>query len=172
MIFSRKESLPPAVRERAGLSRVQRVLAWAGDEPSGWLVATEDALVVVRGDDVSRLGWDEIEHAKWDRDGETLRVTEVGTFGAPRAVHTITVRTPGDLLPVVRERVTSTLVLQAPGQTPDGRAFTLVVRRSPADRSLRAFVDYPAGTDPADPVVAEAVEAALQQASWEVGTEL
>lgn len=172
MIFSRKEGLSGPVRERAGLSRSERVLAWTGDEPNGWLIATKTALVIVRGGQVVRLGWDEIEHASWDRDSETLSVTEVGSFGDARAVHIVPVRTPGDLLPVLRERVTSTLVLQEPGQTPDGRTFILVVRRSPADRSLRAFVDYSAAADPDDPEVAEAVERALRRASWEIGAEL
>ena len=127
---------------------------------------------MVRGGDVVRLGWDEIEHAEWDRDSGTLRVTEVGTFGAARAVHAIPVRDPGDLLAAGARAGHATLVLQAPGQTPDGRTFTLVVRRSPVDRSLRAFVEYPAGTDPADPAVAEAVEASLRQASGETGAQL
>ncbi len=172
MIFSRAEPLPSDVRQRAGLSARERVLAWTGEQAHGWLVATKEALVIVGAGEVIHLGWDEVERASWDRDTESLRIVEVGTFGAPRVTHQVSVAAPGDFLAVLRERVTSTLVLQSPGMTPDGRAFTVVVRRSPRDRSVRALVEYDAATDPEDPAVVAAVEEALRQVSWEIAADL
>ncbi|MEZ5093068.1 hypothetical protein [Nocardioides sp.] len=149
----------------------ERVLAWA--EGAGGLVAAGSRqafyLVPSEGDQV-RLPWEQVEAADWDRDESTLRVAEVGTWGERRVVHEVVLETPGDLLAMVRERVTASIVLQRHIPVTARRGLRVVGRRSPVgDAPVEWFFEYDAGVDPDDPTVRLAAEAALDQARSDAG---
>jgi hypothetical protein len=147
------------------------VLAWA-ESSSGQVVAgTRDALYLVDpGGQVTRLPWEQVEAADWDRDSSRFRVSEVGSWGEERAVHALTIDEPGRLLELVRERVTASVVLQRHVALAGRRGLRVIARRSPrGDRPLAWFYEYDEGVDPDDPAVRAAATAALAAARDEVG---
>ncbi len=184
--FRRAAQVPADVLSRAGLGRGDRVLAHTTTTDGTWLLGTREALVVVgpapapgrmpQGEidpaltQTTRIPWQQVEAADWNRDDERLRVTEVGEFGQARPVHVFSLADPGRLLPMVRERVTSTVLLQRRVVVSGSKGLMVVARRSPRrDGEISWACEYDAGLDPADPVVAEAAAAGLRAAQEEVG---
>lgn len=160
-------------RKRAPMTPVpgERVLAWAETE-DGVAAGTREALYLPGADDGAqvRVAWHEVETAEWDVGTDTFVVREVGTWGRTRPEHRVVVTDPGRLLELVRERVTSTVVLTRPVALPGGRRATVVARRATTgERAVAWFVDYEVGLDPADPEIAAAVDRALVAARAEVG---
>jgi len=169
-IFRRGAVVPAEVSARAGLGRGDSVLAAAVADDGTWLLGSRDALVLVGDGAVLQLPWERIETADWDRDRSRLRVSEVGEFGQVRPVHTLTVPDPGLLLPMVRERVTASVLLQR--RVPVvGRLGVLVVARRPprGQGDIVWAVEFDAGLDPGDPLVADAAADALRAAQEELG---
>lgn len=175
--FRRATQVPADVLSRAGLGRGDRVLAHTTTTDGTWLLGTREALLVVGPAsssvdpvDTLRIPWQQVEAADWNRDDERLRVTEVGEFGQVRPVHVFSLADPGRLLPMVRERVTSTVLLQRRVVVSGSKGLTVVARRSPRrDGKISWACEYDVGLDPADPVVAEAAAAGLRAAQEEVG---
>lgn len=147
------------------------MLAHTGASDGTWLLGTRSGLVIV-GEVVETLRWEQVESADWNRDEDRLRVSEVGEFGQPRATHEFTLADPGRLLQLIRERVTASVLLQRRVTLPGSRSgFTVVARRSPdRDGEIGWAVEYDVGVDPADPVVREAADACLRAAQDEVGS--
>ena len=142
----------------------ERVLAWASTD-QGVVGGTRDALYVPGG----RIPWEQVEAADWDNETSVLLVREVGSWGAPRPEHRLTVDEPGRLLELVRERVTASIVLQRHVPVEGRRGLKVIARRAPRGHEpLRWFFDYDAGIDPADPRVAELADGALAAARAEV----
>jgi hypothetical protein len=166
-----RSSLPREVAVRVH----GRPLAFAEATDGTWLVATRDALFVVdaegSGAVETRIPWEQVEGADWDREGSRLRVTEVGRFGEPRPSYVFTLpdQEPASLLQLIRERVTASVVLQR-GQLVSGKLGLKVIgRRSPSGGPITWMHEYDDGVDPDEPSVAEAAEALLQQARADVG---
>jgi hypothetical protein len=158
----------PSVDVTAG----EKVLAWA-ESTSGPVVAgTRDALYLTSSgaEADTRLPWEQVEAADWDRDTSRLRISEVGSWGEERVVHALTIEDPGRLLELVRERVTASVVLQRHVPLSGRRGLRVIARRAPrGDRPLAWFYEYDEGVDPHDPAVRAAAEAALAAARDEVG---
>jgi hypothetical protein len=162
--------VPAGVRERARLSRGERVLAGAVTGDDTWLVGTRDALVIVTADDSTRVPWERVETADWAREQERLRVAEVGEFGQPRPVHTFTVTEPRRLLQLVRERVTASVVMQRRVVVRGRRGVLVIGRRAPrGDGEISWAFEYDEDVDPDDPMVRLVVDEALAAAQGEVG---
>jgi hypothetical protein len=169
-IFRRGTTVPAGVSARAGLGPGDAVLAAAVADDGTWLLGSRDALVLVNDEGALRLPWERVETVDWDRDESRLRVSEVGEFGQVRPVHSLTVPDPGLLLPMVRERVTASVLLQR--RVPvSGRLGVLVVaRRPPRGRGeITWAVEYDAGLDPDDPMVAWAAADGLRTTQDELG---
>jgi hypothetical protein len=144
----------------------EKVLAWT-DAAEGPVAGTAAALYLPGG---IRLPWEQVESADWDLESETLKVTEVGTWGAPRPVHALLLRDPALLLQLVRERVTATVVLQRHVAIRGGSGVRVIARRAPTGtRELSWLFEYDEGVDPADPFVDHAAQEALAAARDEVG---
>ncbi len=170
-LFSRAHSAPDDVVARAGLARGTKVLAAAGDRAGTWLLGTRDHLVVVPTEgEPTRLPWEQVESAEWHRDDDRLRVSEVGTFGRPRPVHDFLIDEPGQLLTLVRERVTASVVLQRRVTVRDGRGLTVVARRAPRGTGdLTWSYELDPGLDPDDPEVRRLAEQGVRAAAEELG---
>lgn len=149
----------------------ERALAWADCTGGGVVAGTREAFyLAMPGRDTVRLPWEGVEAADWDREGSVLRVAEVGTWGEQRAVHEVVLEDPRDLLQLVRERVTASIVLQRHVPVAGRRGLRVVGRRSPVgDSPVSWFFDYDAGVDPADPAVRRAASEALAQARADLG---
>jgi hypothetical protein len=147
------------------------VLAWAESSSGAVVAGTRDALYVVSpGSRDTRLPWEQVEAADWDRETSRLRISEVGSWGEERVERAITIEDPGHLLELVRERVTASVVLQRHVPLRGRRGLRVIARRAPrGDRPLVWFYEYDKGIDPDDPDVRAAADAALAAARDEVG---
>jgi hypothetical protein len=137
----------------------------------GWVAGTRDALYVAG----SRVPWEEVQAADWDRDEGRLRVSEVGTWGLPRPVHDLTVpdsaaKDTDRLLQLLRERVTASVLLSRHVPVTGRRGVRIVARRAPSGGSeVQWLYEYDEGVDPDDPFVRAAAETALAAAKADVG---
>ncbi len=169
MRLSRRSQPPVRVAEG------EKVLAWAG-APDGVVAGTRDALYVQLSPAApqaaveARIPWELVEAADWDRETALLRVSEVGTWGAPRPEHRVTLEEPGRLLELVRERVTASVVLQRHVPVRGRRGVRVIGRRAPrGDRPISWVYEYDEGVDPTDPEVVRLAREALAAAREEVG---
>jgi hypothetical protein len=148
------------------LATGERPLATSTTADGVTVAGTRDALHI--GD--LRLPWEVVEKAEWDADSSTLTVTEVGSWGEVRPVHTLVVADPGRLLELVRERVTASVVLQRFVPVHGRRGLFVIARRAPrGNQPLQWVYEFQEGVDPDDPRVRRAAEAALEQARHDVG---
>ncbi|HET9996842.1 MAG TPA: hypothetical protein VFQ17_04960 [Nocardioides sp.] len=153
-------------RPRVDVAPGERVLAWTEATTGEVLAGTREALYLGG----TRLAWEDVEAADWDRETEVFRVIEVGTWGEVRGEHRFAIREPRRLLELVRERVTASVLLVRHVPLEGRRGLRVIARRSPAgDRGVRWLYEYDAGIDPGDPVVRLAAENALADARSEVG---
>ncbi len=166
----RRAAVPPEVLERT-VGSGERVLASAQAADGTWLVGTRDRLYAVSADgEPTTLRWEEVQHADWDRDTETLRVERIGPGGVPVVAGSWQVTEPGALLTLVRERISASVLLQRRVDIARKRGFTVIARRPPSGQGdVTWAVEYDAGVDPGDPAVDTAVEAALRDAQESVG---
>jgi hypothetical protein len=156
----------PGRRPEVPVGPGERILAWAATDDGTTAAGTRDAFYV--GD--VRIPWEQVEAADWDADASVLRVSEVGTWGQARPEHVLALAEPGRLLELVRERVTSTVVLQRHVRVHGRRGLRVIARRAPSgDRRVTWVYEYDAGVEPDDPAVRAAARAALAQAREEVG---
>lgn len=148
----------------------ERVLAWSGDDDTVVAGTREAFYLSAAGRDVVRLPWERVEAADWDRDESVLRVAEAGVWGEQRLVHEVVLEDPRNLLQLVRERVTASIVLQRHIPVFQRRGLRVVGRRSPAgDAPVEWSFQYDEGVDPDDPTVRRAASAALAQARADTG---
>jgi hypothetical protein len=144
----------------------EKVLAWASSG-TGPVAGSRSALYLPGA---VRIPWEQVESADWDLETETLKVTEVGTWGEPRPTHSLVLSEPARLLQLVRERVTASVALQRHVPIRDGLGVRVIARRAPAGaRELTWLFEYDAGIDPDDPFVAHAAQEALTAARDELG---
>ncbi len=172
-LFDRGGRVPADVLARAALGRGERVLARARATDGTWLLGTRDALLVVPAAQPAgrvRIPWERVESAEWERDDDRLRVSEVADFGRPRPVHTFTLPDPGPLLPMIRERVTASVLLQRRVDVLGRKGLRVVARRAPhGDGEVIWAYELDPGVDPGNPDVAAAAAAGLRAAQRELG---
>ena len=122
------------------------------------------------GEETRRVPWEQVEAADWDRDTDTFRLSEVGTWGEQRPVHTAVLADPGRLLELVRERVTASVVLQRHVVVSGRRGLRVIARRAPSGAGGVQWVyEYDEGVDPDDPAVRALARDALEAMRHEVG---
>ena len=152
------------------VARGERVLASATTAEGTVLAGTRDAFFVVTDGDTRRVPWEQVEAAGWDRDTDTFRLSEVGSWGEQRPVHTATLDEPGRLLELVHERVTASVVLQRHVSLGGRRGLRVIARRAPSGAGGVQWVyEYDEGVDPDDPTVRAAAREALELARRDVG---
>jgi hypothetical protein len=148
----------------------ERVLAAATAADGTELAGTRDAFYVVTDGATRRVPWEEVEAADWDSDTDLFRLSEVGSWGERRPVHTATLTEPGRLLELVRERVTASVVLQRHVPVAGRRGLRVIARRAPSGAGRIQWVyEYDEGVDPDDPLVREAAREALEVMRRDVG---
>jgi hypothetical protein len=171
--FDRTPPAPADVVGRAGLSRGEKVLAATEAADGTWLLGTRDALLVVAPAGAAaptRIPWERVQAADWSRDDDRLRVVEVGEYGRPQPVHELVLEDPGAFLPMVRERVTASVVLQRRVEVRDGQGLKVLARRPPSGRGEITWAyELDPGLDPEDPQVRAAAEAGLRAGAEELG---
>jgi hypothetical protein len=148
----------------------EKVLAATTAVDGTELAGTRDAFYVVSDGATRRVPWEQVEAADWDRDTDVFRLSEVGSWGEQRSVHTATLTEPGRLPELVRERVTASVVLQRHVTVSGRRGLRVIARRAPSGKGRITWVyEYDEGVDPDDPVVREAAREALEVMRRDVG---
>jgi len=149
----------------------EKLLAATRAADGTWLLATHERLAAVRtGGEVVLLRWEDVHRADWDRDTATLRVEAVRDYGESVAASAYRIEDPGALVPLVRERVDASVVLQRKVRVVGKRGFTVVARRPPSGAGeLKWSFEFDPGIDPTDPVVATATDLALGEAQESLG---
>ncbi|GAA1940155.1 hypothetical protein [Nocardioides hwasunensis] len=156
----------PSVAVAAG----ERVLAAATAADGTVVAGTRDAFYVVAEGETRRVPWEQVEAAHWDRDTDLFTLSEVGSWGELRPVHTVTLEEPGRLLELVRERVTASIVLQRRVSLGTRRGMRVIARRAPSGAGGVQWVnEYDEGVDPDDPAVRAAALEALETMQRDVG---
>ncbi|MGH3343911.1 MAG: hypothetical protein ACRDPK_13780 [Carbonactinosporaceae bacterium] len=164
---SRHGGLPGEVRAALSLERGERVLAQGRDQAGGRVVATDRALYVLTGHGSrTRLAWESVGAAVWDEDTAMMDVRE-----SPPALarHQIALSAPGFLPEVVRERVTTTIVVNQHVALHGGRGVRVVARRAPGTDEIRWSLTLDPGLDPDDPQVRSAAHRALADVRAQTG---
>ena len=170
--FGRSGAVPAAALEGAQLRPGEKPLAAAATKTGAWVIGTRDALHIIGapGTATTRIPWERVERADWDNESELLRVTEVGEFGQPRPEYTFDIDEPGQLLQLLRERVTASVVLQRRVVVTGREGLVVIARRPPQGTGEITWAyELDAGVDPADPRVMAAAEAGLRAAAEELG---
>ena len=161
--------LPSDVRAQLPLDHHERALAWANDRSGRWYVGTDRALHLANGDGFRRIGWEQVERADWQRDTSTLSVVEVSPWGEPEPRTDIEVDDPGQLLELLRERVTKSVVVTIFARVRGRAGLSVVGRRSPVgDGPIVWSYLLAEGLDPTDPEVVDVAERTLQEAEQEL----
>lgn len=143
----------------------ERLLAWAETTDGTVIGGTRDAFYAP-----TRVPWEQVEAADWDRETSRLRVSEVGSFGAARPEHLYDLADAGRLVQLVRERVTASVVYQRHVPVDGRRGVRVIARRAPGRPGPLSWVyEYDEGVDPDDPFVRLAAGQALAEARDEVG---
>jgi hypothetical protein len=170
-MFSRKTDLPPDVKASLKLPRGESVLAATVDDSgTGWLVGSRRALYVGGQDRWTRLPWERIDRATWDRDAEQLEVYEVADFGEVQPRHVRRLAEPGRLLELLHERVTASVVITRHVPLGGSHGLRIVGRRAPGtDEPVVWSAVLDDALDPQDPEVAAAVRQGLAAARAELG---
>lgn len=169
MPSSRRFRLPAAAREDLALEARERPLAWAKDRQGRWYVGTDRALHLADGDGFRRLSWELIERADWQRDTGRLAVVEVSGWGEPEPRTEIEVDDPGQLLELLRERVTKSVVATVFARVRGRAGLSVIGRRSPVGGGPIVWTCLLAeGLDPDDPAVIDVAEQTLREAEREL----
>jgi len=161
--------LPSDVAAALDLHEGERPLAWASGRAARWLVGTASALHLDLPQGGRRVGWEQIERAEWSQDSDTLAIVEVTGWGLPERRTEFALTDPGQLLELLRERVTKSVVLTVFAPVRGRRGINVVGRRSPTGSgSIQWSYVLAEGLDPADPYVAEVAERTLAEAQAEL----
>ena len=150
----------------------ERLLAWAGGGPGVVVGGTREALYLLDAgrDEPHRIPWELVQAADWDSDASVLRVSEVGHWGEERPEHRFELEDPRQLLQLVRERVSASVLLQRHVPIEGRRGLRVIARRaSTGEREVAWLYEYDEGIDPADPVVRRLAAEALTAAREEIG---
>lgn len=165
----RADRPPPAVLARLDLGRGERVLAWAVDRDGRWHLGSDRALHLADGDGYRRLGWEEIERAEWLGDEERLALVEAADWGEAERRHEIEVAEPGELVDLLRERVTRSVLTTAYAKVRGRAGISVVARRSPVgDGPVQWSYVLADGLDPDDPDVTAVAERLQRVAAAEL----
>lgn len=155
-------------REEVQLDRHEKVLASA-ESPAGWVVATTHALWLPHRTGMTRLGWESIDNASWDRDASALAVRQADALGGRARRFAVRMDDESDLLLIIKERVRSTLVTTRHVRLDADRGATIVARRPPGQDALTWSVSLDGATDLDDPQQRQVIEQALDALRAELG---
>ena len=159
---------PEPWREDVSLASGERVLL-ARECPSGWIVATTDALWLPERNSSVRVGWEAVDSATWDRESSTLTVRQTALLGQRPRRWVVRMNDDRDLLLLIKERVRASLVDTRHIVIDDDLGVTIVARRAPRADYLSWAVSVDPGIDVDDPDVRARIDDALRMLRRDLG---
>lgn len=167
--WQRRPRPPADVFASLHLQPNERPLAWALDRDGRWHVGSDRALHLASQQGYFRLAWEQVERAEWQRDTERLAIVEAADWGEPERRHELPLDDPGQLLELLRERVTKSVLITSTARVRPRADITVVARRSPVgDGPVVLSYVLAEGLEPDDPQVAAVAEELRSQ----IGREL
>jgi hypothetical protein len=155
---------PPAQARRV-VADGERVIAWGSDGLGQPVVVSTVALYVPgRSGDHERLPFETVASAVWA--DPTLELTLVGRRGVR---HLVRLDEPGEVPPVVRERVMASIALSEHIDFADGGGARITARRVPGEEQVTWNVVFDSGLDAADPGLRGQANAAIAQLKASTG---
>lgn len=144
----------------------ERVLAAVKDATGAWVVGTNLHLHVPdatdrTGREHAVLGWERIDKATWHQDESRLVVAMLPIDGLPVARFGIVLPEPAHLPELVRERVTSTILVSQHVPLVGRSGAKIFGRRAPGSEEIAWSVVYDAGVDPASPAIEDRLQEQL-----------
>ncbi len=106
------------------------------------------------------LGWNEIDQVVWESDESRLDLVTLPIDG-PARVYQVHLAAPSRLPELIRERVTSSIVVNEHVQLNGRRGAKIIARRLPGVDELDWIVIYDSGIDGDDPDVNQGVRRAV-----------
>jgi len=131
-----RRGIPTEIGAAVDLDRGERPLAWTTDSAGRHIVATDRDLILQRNPPVyERIGWESIDQASY-ADG-VLSLTLVPSNDEPAARLRIPVGDDTKLAVVIRDRVTSSIVVNQHMMLQGNKGLRVVARRRFGDPRLR-----------------------------------
>ncbi len=131
-----RRGIPTEICAAVGLDRGERALAWTTDIAGRHIVATDRDLILQRNPPgYERIGWESIDQASYAN--EVLSLTLVPADGDPSARLRIPVGDDTKLAVVIRDRVTSSIVVNQHMVVEGNKGLRIVARRRFGDSTLR-----------------------------------
>ena len=162
-----RRGIPTEIGAAVRLDRGERPLAWTTDIAGRHIVATDHDLILQRNPPAyERIGWESIDQASYS-DG-VLSLTLVSTSGEPPARLRIPVGDDTKLAVVIRDRVTSSIVVNQHMVLEGGGALRVVARRRFGDPTLRWGYVADSGTT-LDQTFRDAADDLVEQVQRESG---
>ncbi len=159
----------PGFRRRSGRrSPASGPLAAARAEDDAWLVGTRDRLHAV-GETSLSWPWEQVLRADWDDDERRFEVVPVSDFGTPLETRAYVLDEAADLLALVRERVSASVVVQRHVPVSGKRGFHVFARRPPRGGAITWAFELDDGIDPEDPAVRTAMDQSLAETQASLG---
>ena len=115
------------------------------------------------------LDWNEIDQAVWHQDENRFDLVTLPIGGPARAYQVHLTDPPGRLPELVRERVTSSIVVNQHVPLDGRRGARIIARRLPGSDELDWIVVYDPGVDGKDTEVKERVRDAVAAARADLG---
>ena len=160
-----RPTLPESVQQ--SLQR-EKALAAARAQDDVWLVGTRDRLHAV-GETSQSWPWEQVLRADWDDDEQRLELVPVSDFGTPLESREFVLDGAADLLALVRERVSASVVVQRRVQVSGKRGFQVFARRPPRGGTITWAFEMDDGVDPDDPAVRAEMDRSLAEAQASLG---
>jgi hypothetical protein len=153
--------------EGVALEPGERVLAAAAGE-TGSVVATDRRLLAPQAAGYDSIGWETVERATWDGETEVLTITQTAPLGSRPQQHRLRVEPAGGFLDVVREQVTSSVVISRYVPIEGEHGVRITGRRQSGRTGLAWFVALDNGLPIDAPGVRELIDSAVKQIRAEV----
>ena len=150
------------------------MLAWCRSVDGGVLAGTRDALYLDADGDVTRIPWEQVEAADWDRRRPTCCASRWSARGASSASSTPSRSpSPAGCSSWCASASRRASCCSATSRSAGRRGVRVIGRRPPRGNApIEWFYEYDEGVDPADPAVRTAAAEALVAARGDVGLSL
>lgn len=154
----RRSERTPRAPGTVALADGERVLVEVTAVDGTVVVGTDRALHLGAG---QALGWHQIDRARWLGDDSALEVVSLPSGSSPAQTYRVAVPEPGRLPELVRERVTSTIVVSERVLLAGRASARIVARRVPGADGVRWSVLYEDSVSATEPGVQAAAHDAV-----------
>ena len=132
-------------------------------------MASTDALWLPDRSGLTRVGWESVDNASWDRDTSALTVRQSAILGTRPRRWVVRMDDDRDLLLLIKERVRATLVATRHVRLDADHQVAVVARRPPGSDALEWRISVDAGVDVDDPAVRSRIDDEIRALKAELG---